>query len=379
MSWGLTEEQVASRSRFRTFSTEEISPNVERWEREEALDRSIFQKLGRAGFTGFPFSKGFGGGGGDFVTYGLLNEELARAYASVQIIFLVQGMVAASLARAGSQEQRAKWMPRIFSGETVAAFALTEPGVGSDARGVETTLEQRPNGLVLRGKKRWITGGALADLFLVIAKCGDGVAAALVEKGAPGFSVRQIKGLLGDRACMLAELTFDECVVPLENLVGTIDGGWVYVASTGLDFGRYCTAWASVGISQACLSACRTYANKRTQFGAAIGKYQLVQEMIADMATNTHAARLMCLHAGQLRDEVDQQATNQTMMAKYFSSRIANQAATNAVQIHGANGLGSEYPVQRYMRDAKVREIIEGTTQMYQILIGKSALAGSED
>jgi alkylation response protein AidB-like acyl-CoA dehydrogenase len=282
-------------------------------------------------------------------------------------------MVAQSVFKWGSKSQKEFWVPRMAIGERIAALGLTEPNVGSDAKNVECSARLCGDCYVLNGVKKWITFGQIADVFLVIAQLGGRPTAFLVERNSPGLSTRPIRGMLGVRASMLAELHLDGCRVPQENLIGREGFGFSHVVSSVLDHGRYSVAWGCVGIAQACLEASVQYASERKQFGAVLIDHQLIQQMFTEMITNIKAARLLCYQAGYLRDMGDPRAIMETSIAKYFASTMATRVASDAVQIHGANGCSSEFPVQRYLRDAKIMEIIEGTTQIQQITISKYA------
>jgi alkylation response protein AidB-like acyl-CoA dehydrogenase len=271
--------------------------------------------------------------------------------------------------RWGSQEQRERWLGRLGRGEVLGALALSEPNAGSDAAGIETAAVADGEEWVLDGHKKWITFGQLAGVFLVFARAGQGPAAFLVERETPGLTVRPLRGVVGTRAAMLAELFMAGCRVPKANLVGRVGFGISHVAATALEQGRYSVAWGAVGIGQACLEACREYASRRRQFGVTLDQHQLIRALLAEMIVNVRAARLLCLRAGYLRDARDPGAPAETMAAKYFASTMAARAANDAVQIHGANGLCEDFPVARYLRDAKVMEIIEGSTQIQQITI----------
>lgn len=369
MSFDLTAEQKDSRQSYRAFVDESILPHADQWDREQALPPEAFRALGAKSYLTPSLPAEFGGLGMDMVHYGLFSEEIGRGCASVRNLLGVQGMVAHSLLRFGSRAQKERWLPRIASGETVAAFALTEPGVGSDAKNVTLSATRSEGGYVLNGVKKWISFGMKAGIFLVIAQSGGGASAFLVERGTPGFSTSPITDLMGLRASMLGELRFGQCEIPAENLVGREGIGFAWIANTALDYGRYSTACGCVGLSQACLDASDRYSRERVQFGAPIREHQLVRQMLTNMRVNTQAARLLCHQAGYLRDEGSPEAIQSTLVAKYFASTTVSRAATDAVQIHGANGIGYGYPVQRFMRDAKVMEIIEGTTQIQQVFI----------
>jgi alkylation response protein AidB-like acyl-CoA dehydrogenase len=367
----LTPQQRESRVAFRSFADKNIAPYAAEADAGQSMPRDVIRSLAAAGLLSAPTPKEWGGAGMDLVTYGLLTEELGRTCQSVRNLVAVQDMVADALWRWGSPAQRQHWLPRLAGGESVAAFALTEPGAGSDAGSVETTVTASGPDLLLRGRKKWISFGQIADLFLVFAQYEGRHTALLVERDTPGLAVQPIDGLLGLRGSMLAELVFDDARVPADSIVGRPGTGLVFVASSALDLGRYSTAWGSVGLAQACLEASVHYAGGREQYGTAISNHQLVRRMLADMVTDTTAARLLCHHAGISKAAGDVEAVNHTLLAKYRASTVANRAASDAVQIHGAHGIGAEAQVQRHYRDAKVMEIIEGTTQIQQLILGQ--------
>jgi alkylation response protein AidB-like acyl-CoA dehydrogenase len=280
-------------------------------------------------------------------------------------------MVAQALFKWGNTFQKENWLPKLASGEVIAAFALSEPNVGSDAKSIETTATQSGNFYVLNGQKKWITYGQIADVFLVFAQCEGKPSAFLVEKNSPGLTIKPIFGMLGVRGSMLAELHLHDCKIPSENLLCRQGFGFSHVASSALDYGRYSVAWGCVGIAQACLDACLQYTSQRQQFGVYLKEHQLIRQMITEMLVNVKAARLLCYQAGYLKDSGDPKSIMETSIAKYFASTTATKAANDAVQIHGGNGCSREYSVQRYWRDAKIMEIIEGSTQIQQITIAE--------
>ena len=270
-------------------------------------------------------------------------------------------------------------MPQLATGKKLGAFALSEPDIGSDAKNIKTQVYEKDDGYILNGQKKWITYGQMADVFLVFAQYdGNKPLALLVEKDTPGLSITPIGGLLGTKASMLAKLNFEQCRVPKENKLGGLGFGFLGVATSALDLGRYSVACGSVGIGQACLEASLHYAAERKQFGVALKKHQLIRQMLANMITQVKAARLLCYQAGYLKDTAHPSASNETLVAKYFASTMANQVASDAVQIHGANGCSADYAVQRHFRDAKVMEIIEGSSQMQQLLIAATGYQNFE-
>lgn len=374
----LTAQQKSDQDEFRKFVNLEILSQADRYDREEQVSGEVIGKLARKGYLGALVPTEYGGREMEMITCGILNEEVGRGCSSLRSLLTVHGMVSQAISKWGNAQQKEKWLPRLASGEVVGAFALTEPQAGSDAKNIMTTVTATAAGYVLNGQKKWITFGQIADLFLVFAQSEGKTAAYLVEKDSPGLSLSPIHGMLGVRASMLAELHFKDCVVAKENLLGRVGLGIPYIAAMALDYGRYSVAWGCVGVAQACLDACLQYTNERKQFGVYLRDHQLIQLMLTDMLTNTKAARLLCLQAGYLRESGDPRAIVDTSIAKYFASTSLNKIANDAVQIHGANGCSSEFPVQRYLRDAKIMEIIEGSTQLQQINIAQYAFAYEE-
>lgn len=365
----LTTQQKDAQAEFRAFVDEEVMPHANRYDQEERTPPALIEKLAQKGYLGAVLPRVVGGKGMDMITYGLLNEEIGRGCSSLRSLLTVHCMVAYALSKWGNKSQKEYWLPKLATGEIVAAFALSEPNVGSDAKSVETTATLSGDSYVLNGQKKWITYGQIADVFLVFAQCAGKPSAFLVEKNSPGLSIQPISGMLGVRASMLAELEFRDCRIPQENLVGRLGFGFSYVASSALDYGRYSVAWGSVGIAQACLEACIQYTSQRKQFGVYLKEHQLIRQKITEMIANVKAARLLCYQAGYLKEIGDPKSIIETSIAKYFASTTATKVANDAVQIHGANGCTSEYSVARYLRDAKIMEIIEGSTQIQQITI----------
>ena len=364
-----TPRQKSDRAGIRAFVRKEIIPFADLYDREERTPAELIQKMARQGFLGALVPADWGGSGMDMVSLGSLHEEIGYGCSSVRSLLTVHSMVSYVILKWGTTRHKTKWLPRLASGGCIGAFALSEPGVGSDARSVETTAILQGDQYVLRGHKKWITYGQIAGVFLLFAQVNGKVSAFLVERDAPGLSILPITGMLGTRASMLAELRLENCAVPKENLVGGIGFGLAPVGISALDIGRYSVACGCVGIAQACLDATLAFTSSRKQYGTLLKEHQLIQQMVADMITNVRAARLLCQRAATLKDEGDPASPMETFIAKYFAATTAMKAASDAVQIHGALGCSSEYPVQRYLRDAKVMEIIEGSTQIQQITI----------
>lgn len=370
----LTEVQKKARLQYRNFVQEHISPYAAEWDRQETISLQVIDQLRGAGYLSAPLATEAGGGGLEPISYGLLTEEIGRGCSSVRSLLTVHDMVALALWRWGSRDLKAKIGRAVGMAELLCALALSEPGAGSDAAGVQTEARLEGDEYVLNGRKKWITFGQIADLFLVLARCEGKLTAFTVPATAPGFVRRPLRGIVGTRASLLAELEFRDCRIPSIYLTGKVGFGLSHVISTALDSGRYSVAWGSVGIAQACLDACLDYASSRKQFGVALREHQLVQRKLTNMIADTRAARLLCYRAGYLRQTGDPCASSETLVAKYFASRAAVSAANEAVQLHGANGLTEAFPVARYLRDAKVTEIIEGSSQIQQITIAKSPL-----
>ncbi|MEH1791675.1 MULTISPECIES: acyl-CoA dehydrogenase family protein [unclassified Nostoc] len=372
MKLELSAQQKNAQAKFRAFVNEEIYPSAGEWDRKEFTPPELIKKITEHGFLGAILPQEYGGKGMDMITYGILNEEIGRGCSSVRSLLTVHNMVAYALCKWGNKSQKEYWLPKFASGEIIAAFALSEPNVGSDAKSVETTATLAGDAYVLNGQKKWITYGQIADVFLVFAKCEGKPTAFLVEKNSPGLSVKPMSGILGVRASMSAELLFNNCHISSENLVGKLGFGFSYIASSALDYGRYSVASGCVGIAQACLEACIKYTNERKQFGVYLKEHQLIRQMITQMITKVKAARLLCYQAGYLKDINDPNSIMETSIAKYFASTVATKIANDAVQIHGGNGCSNEYPVERYLRDSKIMEIIEGSTQIQEITIAES-------
>ncbi|MEQ8973604.1 MAG: acyl-CoA dehydrogenase family protein [Coleofasciculus sp. C1-SOL-03] len=371
MKLELTPQQNQARSEFKAFVDEVIVPDANRCDREEHTPPELIEKLAQQGYLGAGLPKDRGGTGMDMITYGLLNEEIGRGCSSLRSLLTVHNMVAQALFKWGNTFQKENWLPKLASGEVIAAFALSEPNVGSDAKSIETTATRSGDFYVLNGQKKWMTYGQIADVFLVFAQNDGKPSVFLVEKNRPGLTIKPIFGMLGVRGSMLAELHLHDCKIPSENLLCRQGFGFSHVASSALDYGRYSVAWGCVGIAQACLDACLQYTSQRQQFGVYLKEHQLIRQMITEMLVNVKAARLLCYQAGYLKDNGDPKSIMETSIAKYFASTTATKAANDAVQIHGGNGCSREYSVQRYWRDAKIMEIIEGSTQIQQITIAE--------
>jgi len=367
------ESKEAFVSEVRQFVDTEIRPFAARYDKDEALPYSVVEKLGERGYLGCTISKRYGGTEMDMLSIGLLNEELGKACMATKTILTVQGMVATAIEKWGSELQKETWLPKLASGKVIGAFGLSEPNIGSDAAGIETTAYLEDDVYVLNGIKKWITMGEIADVYIIFANCDGSVTSFLVEKNTPGLSVRPIKGLMGMRASMMGEIKIDNCRIPVENIIGSVGTGLSHVGLSCLDYGRYTVAWGCVGLAQACLDSCMKYCIERKQFGKSIQKYQLIQKMITEMIVDIKTARLLCINAGKLREEGDPDSISEIWCAKYKASKVVKSVAEKAVQIFGAAGYCNEHPVERYYRDAAMAEIIEGTSQIHELIISSNA------
>jgi alkylation response protein AidB-like acyl-CoA dehydrogenase len=366
-----TIEQQEGQQAFRSFVSKTVLPYADAYDREEYTPPTLIKEIAQEGYLGALIPEQWHGREMDMITFGLLNEEMGRGCSSLRSLLTVHSMVAHAILRWGNKPQKEHWLPKLATGEVIGAFGLSEPNVGSDAKSVETTAELRGNAYILNGVKKWTTYGQIADLFLIFAQSAGQISAFLVTRDTPGLVVRPLHGMLGTRASLLAELHLSDCHVAKEMLVGGRGFGLASVAQSSLDIGRYSVAWGCVGLAQRCLELSLDYANERKQFGVYLKEHQLVQQMLADMITQIKAARLLCLQAGHSKTVGTPETIMETWIAKYFASTTATKVANNAVQIHGANGCSADYSVQRYLRDAKIMEIIEGSTQIQQITIAQ--------
>jgi alkylation response protein AidB-like acyl-CoA dehydrogenase len=378
MDLALSPEQAAVRQLAADFVNREVMPHAAEWDRRESVDPGIVKKLGDLGFLGLTIATEHGGSGGDHLAYCLVLEELGRGDSSVRgIVSVSLGLVAKTIAAYGSDEHKRDWLPRLCGGDALGCFALTEPDTGSDAGSLRAAAVRHGDDWLISGTKIFITNGTWADVVLVFARTGGpghrGVSAFLVPADAPGLARREIHGKLGLRGQATAELVFDNVRVPGRALLGA-EGKGFGIAMAALAKGRMSVAAGCVGIAQGSLDAAVSYAGQREQFGKPIASYQLVQQLISDIAVDTAAARLLVWRVADLIDRGEPFAT-ESSMAKLFASEAAVRAANNALQVFGGYGYVDEYPVGKYLRDARVTTLYEGTSQIQQLLIGR-ALTG---
>jgi butyryl-CoA dehydrogenase len=378
MDLELTDEQRAVREMARKFADEYIVPVARDNDVHERFPGDIIAKMGELGLLGGPVPVEYGGAGLDYISQALVTEEIGKACSSVRTTISVQiSLVELSLARWGTEEQKRRYLPSLGSGKLIGCFGLTEPNAGSDPSAMETTAVADGDHWVLNGRKIWISNGGVAGLAMVFAQTDKsrghrGIGAFLVERGTPGFSSRDMHGKLGLRASNTAELLLDDCRIPKDHVLGHVGDGFK-VAMSALDNGRYSVAAGCVGICQGCVDASVRYAKERRQFDRPIGSFQLVQDLIARMIVDTEAARLLVFRAGHLKNQ-GVRCTREVSIAKYFASEAAVRCALDAIQVHGSYGYSNEYPVERYLRDAKVATIYEGTSQIQKLLIASHDL-----
>jgi hypothetical protein len=373
----LTDEQQLIRETARDFADREIIPVARDNDRAEKFDLDLVRKLGEMGYLGPIVAEEYGGRGLDYLTYGLIVEEIGRGDSSARTVVSVQtSLVCSSIQRWGTEEQKHAWLPGLCSGEILGCFGLTEPDTGSDAANLKTRAEKTNGGWRISGQKQWISMGNYAKLALVFAQTDPekkhrGLGAFLVPTDSPGFSSGAIHGKLGLRASDTAELSLDGVEVGDDALLGEVGDGFK-VAMSALDSGRFSVAAGCVGICQGCVNASVDYAKERHQFGRPIASFQLVQAMIADMIVDTEAARGLVWRAGWLKDQ-GKPNTTETSVAKLYATEAAVRSANTAIQVHGGAGYVDDHPVERYLRDARVTTLYEGTSQIQKLIIGRAA------
>ena len=375
MDFQLTEQQKFFKKTIREFAEKEIKPLASKIDKEEYFPWDMYKKMGKLGLMSMTIPKKYGGAGIDKISYMIALEEISRICGSTGITVEAHNSLGVGhIYEKGTEEQRKKYLPKLLHGEAIAAWALTEPNAGSDAASLQTTAVLDKDEWVLNGTKQFITSGDIATVTTVMAKTdktlgAKGISAFIVEKDTPGFTVGVLEDKLGLRGSHTAELIFEDCRIPKEQLLGEKNLGFVG-AMTILDRGRTAIGAMAVGIAQGALDESITYAKQREQFGKPIGKNQAIQWMIADMATSIDAARLLVMRAAYL-EEKGLPFSMEASMAKLFASDIAMKATRDAIQIHGGNGYMRDLPLERFYRDVKLTQIGEGTSEVQRRVIAK--------
>ena len=374
----LTEDQEHLRREIRDFAAREIGPNVLAWDEASEFPLDVVKKLGKLGLLGVIFPSEYGGAGLGYVDYVLAIEELSAVDGSIGIIVAAHNSLGTNhIFLAGNEAQKKKYIPRLASGEWLAAWGLTEPGAGSDASNSRTTAVKKGDHYVLNGSKTFITNGHYADAIVVIAatdksKGTHGLSAFIVEKGTKGFRPGKKENKLGLRASDTSELIFEDCEIPAENLLGSEGEGFID-AMRVLDGGRISIAALSLGIARGALDSALKYVKERRQFGKAIAEFQGIQWKLADMATELDAARLLTQRAAVLKD-AGRKVTRESSMAKLFASEVAVRICNDAVQLFGGYGFIKDYPAEKYYRDVKLCTIGEGTSEIQRMVIAREIL-----
>lgn len=380
MDFELNGEQRMTRDMVREFVAREVIPHASEWDEREEFPRETVAKLGELGILGMVVPEEYGGTGLDYVTIALVVEEIARGDASLALTVASHNSLCTKhIAMFGTEGQRRRWLPDLASGRKLGAWCLTEPGSGSDASGLRTRAVREGDSWRLNGTKMFITQGTVGGVYVVLASTTPerkqkGITAFIVERGTPGLSVGKHLKKLGMRSSDTSEVILEDVIVPDGNRLGDVDHGFLDTLQI-LDRGRIGIAALGVGIARGALEESLAYAKERRQFGRPIADFQAIQWMLADMATEVDAARLLTLHAAWLHD-TGQPFTKQASMAKLYAAQVAMRAAAQAVQVHGGYGYTREYPVERYLRDAKLCEIGEGTNEVQRMVIARNLLRG---
>ena len=380
MDFALTDEQRLIKDTARAFTDNEIVPRARDNDRNAHFDTELVAKLAEQGYLGAIVPPEYGGAGLDYLSYGLIVEEIGRGDSSMRTVVSVQtSLVCSAIVRWGTEEQKQRYLPKLCSGEWLGCFGLTEPDTGSDAANQRTRARRTDSGWVINGAKMWISMGNHAKLALIFAqtdpeKAHKGLACFLVEtEGNDGYQPQEIHGKLGLHGSDTAAISLSDCAVADDAMLGEIGDGFK-IAMTSLESGRYSVAAGCVGICQGCVDYCVDYAKEREQFGRPIASFQLVQAMLADMKVETDAARMLVYRAAYLKD-TGQPNSTETSIAKLYATEAANRCATTAIQVLGGSGYVDDHPVERYFRDVRVTTLYEGTSQIQKLIIGR-ALTG---
>jgi alkylation response protein AidB-like acyl-CoA dehydrogenase len=379
MDLQLTSEQEMIRDMVRDFAITEIKPQISQFEESGDFPSKIITKMADLGLLGMTIPEQYGGTALDMISYVLAIEEIAKASASVAVTVSVHNSVGAyPIVCFGTEAQKEKYLKSLAAGQKIGGFALSEPGAGSDAANIKVKAKKRGDNYILNGAKAWVTNAISGEIFIVMAmtdssKRAKGISAFIVEKDFDGFSFGKVEDKMGLRCSKTADVIFENCEVPAENLLGK-EGEGFKIALHSLDGARLGVAAQSVGIAQAALEEALQYSKEREAFGKPINEFQAIQFMLADMAIQIEAARLLTWFGASLRDRKVPSYTKEASMAKLFASEVATRATSMALQIHGAYGYSKEYLVERYFRDARVTTIYEGTSEIQRLIIARKVL-----
>jgi len=383
MDFRLTDEQKALRDMVRDFAAKEVAPHAQAFDEQGRIPNDLLDKMAGLGLLGICVPPEYGGAGMDYLAYILALVEMCKASASVGLAMTVNNTLYGDpLMRFGTHQQKSCWLTPAAKGERLGCYALTEPGSGSDAMALSTTAVPHKDGFLLNGTKLFITNGEIASQAIIFAtvdksKGHKGVTAFLVEKATPGFSVGKKERKMGLLASDTCELILDNVQVRADQVLGNVGEGYKVAFST-LDAGRIGIAAQALGIADACLEAAKSYAKRRSQFGKPIAEFEAIQWMLADMATEIEAARLLTYRAAMLKAEGQPRYTREASMAKLYASEMANRVASHAVQIYGGSGYMKDYPVERYFRDARALPLYEGTSEIQRLVIARELLEEAE-
>lgn len=375
MQFKLTEEHEMIRKMVRDFAKNELEPTAAERDENARFDRAIFDVMAELGLTGIPFPEEYGGIGSDYLAYAIAVEELSRIDSSIGVTLSAHTSLGSwPIYKFGTEEQKQKYLVPLAKGEKIGAYGLTEPSAGSDAGGTKTTARLEGDHYVINGSKIFITNGGEAEIYVVFASTDPsqktrGITAFIIEKGFPGFSIGKHENKLGIRASTTTELIFEDCIVPVENVLGKVGEGFK-IAMITLDGGRNGIASQALGIAQGALDLATAYAKERVQFGKPITAQQGIAFKLADMATNIEAARLLVYQAAWLESN-DLPYGKESAMSKLFAGDTAMKVTTEAVQIFGGYGYTKEYPIERFFRDAKITQIYEGTQEIQRLVISR--------
>jgi butyryl-CoA dehydrogenase len=378
MDFKLTEEHMLIKQMVRDFAEKEIAPRAEEIDATDQFPADIFKRMGELGLLGIPFAEAYGGSGSDYLSLLIALEEIARVSGTVAIIMDAQtSLCCEPIYLFGSDEQKKKYLPRLVSGETIGAFGLTEPGAGSDAGGTRTRAVRDGDQWVINGQKQFITNGSLANVLVITAKTDPekgthGISAFIVEKGTPGFQPGRDEKKMGLKGSVTSQLFFEDCRIPAGNLLGKENEGFKQFLTT-LDAGRLAISAMAVGLAQGAFDRAVAYAKERVQFNQPIAQFQAIQWMIAEMATDIEAARMMVQRAAWLRGQ-GARYTKEAAMAKLFSTEVSERVCYKAIQIHGGYGYVRDYAVERMYRDQRLCAIGEGTNEIQRLVIARQVL-----